>query len=52
MAEKGSIIELLALLSLERDQDLNEKLEEMAVQDIAEAMSQMELADRIKVLRA
>ncbi len=51
MAEKGSIIELLALLSLERDQDLNEKLEEMAVQDIAEAMSQMELADRIKVLR-
>lgn len=51
MAEKGSIIELLALLSLERDQDLNDKLEEMAVQDIAEAMSQLELADRIKVLR-
>jgi magnesium transporter len=52
MAEKGSIIELQALLSLERDQDLNEKLEEMAVQDIAGAMSQVELADRIKVLRA
>ncbi len=52
MAEKGSIIELLALVNLERDQDLAEKLEEMAVQDIAEAMSQAELPDRTKILRS
>lgn len=51
MAEKGAIIELIALLNLERERDLTEKLEEMAVQDIADAMSQMEAEHRIKILR-
>lgn len=51
MAEKGAIIELIALLNLEREKDLAEKLEEMAVQDIADAMSQMEAEHRIKILR-
>lgn len=52
MAEKGAIMELLALLNLERDQEIAEKLEEMAVQDIADAMSQMEPEDRLNILRA
>lgn len=52
MAEKGAIIELIALLNLERDEDLVEKLEEMAVQDIANAISQLEPEDRVKVLRS
>ncbi len=51
MSEKGAIIELLALLSLGRDQDLSEKLDEMPVQDIAEAMSQIAAEDRLRVLR-
>lgn len=52
MAEQGAIIELTALLNLDRDKDLAEKLEEMAVQDIATAMSQVEPDDRLKILRA
>jgi magnesium transporter len=52
MAEKGAIIELIALLKLEKDQQLVETLEEMAVQDIAEAMSQVDIEEQIKVLRA
>ncbi|TVS09737.1 MAG: magnesium transporter, partial [Wenzhouxiangella sp.] len=52
MAEKGAIIELIALLRLQREQDVIEKLEEMAVQDIADAMGEIEPDERIKVLRA
>jgi len=52
MSEKGAIIELITLLNLGRADDLAEKLEEMAVQDIAEAMSQAEPADRLRILRA
>lgn len=51
MAEKGAIIELTALLNLERERDLAEKLGEMAVQDIADAMSQMEAEHRVRILR-
>ena len=51
MSEKGFIIELIALIRLEREGDLAEKLEEMAVQDIAEAMSQLdEPEERQKIL--
>jgi magnesium transporter len=50
MAEKGAIIELIALIKLGRESDLAEKLEEMAVQDIAEAMSQLdEDSDRLTI---
>ena len=49
MAEKGAIIELVALLKLEKDQQIKETLDEMAVQDIAEAMSQLEIEDQIKL---
>jgi magnesium transporter len=53
MAEKGAIIELIALLKLGRDTDLNEKLDEMAVQDIAEAISQLDNeSDRLTVFMA
>lgn len=53
MAEKGAIIELIALLKLGRDIDLNEKLDEMAVQDIAEAISQLDdESDRLTVFMA
>ena len=51
MSEKGAIIELLALLKLGRDAELEEQLEEMAVQDIAEAISQLDDEDvRLKLL--
>ncbi|MGY6588181.1 MAG: magnesium transporter [Wenzhouxiangella sp.] len=51
MSEKGAIIELLALLKLGRDTELNEQLEEMAVQDIAEAISQLDdESERLKLL--
>lgn len=50
MAEKGAIIELIALMKLGRDTDLGEKLDEMAVQDIAEAISQLDdESDRLTV---
>ncbi|TVQ33201.1 MAG: magnesium transporter [Wenzhouxiangella sp.] len=42
MSEKGAIIELIALLKLERHEQLPETLDEMAVQDIAEAIDQTE----------
>ncbi len=50
MSEKGAIIELIALLKLEKDRELNETLDEMAVQDIAEAISQIDdESDRLKL---
>ena len=50
MAEKGPITELIALMKLGRDSDLAEKLEEMPVQDIAEAISQLDdESDRLTV---
>ncbi len=51
MAEKGAIIELIALIRLERAEEMAEKLEEMAVQDIADAMGELEAEERIAVLR-
>ncbi len=51
MAEKGAIIELIALLKLEKHQQLVETIEEMAVQDIAEAMGQVEIEEQLKVFR-
>ncbi|MGY6630690.1 MAG: magnesium transporter [Wenzhouxiangella sp.] len=51
MSEKGAIIELLALLKLGRDAELIEQMEEMAVQDIAEAISQLdEESERLQLL--
>ena len=50
MSEKGAIIELIALLKLEKDRELHETLDEMAVQDIAEAISQIDdESDRLKL---
>lgn len=49
MAEKGTIIELLALLKLEKLDQLSETLDEMAVQDIAEAMSELDAEDKRKL---
>lgn len=50
MSEKGAIIELIALMKLERHDQLPETLDEMAVQDIAEAIDQLESnEDRLKV---
>ncbi len=51
MAEKGAIIELIAMLKLEKHQQLVETIEEMAVQDIAEAMGQVEIEEQLKVFR-
>lgn len=51
MAEKGVTDELLTLQNLERAQELEERLEEMAVQDIAGSMSQMPAEGRLQVLR-
>ncbi len=42
MAEKGEVLELESLLKLGGDGDLAEKLEAMAVQDIAEAIAQLD----------
>ncbi len=52
MAERGAIIELIALVRLHREGDVAEKLEEMAVQDIADAMSELDPEERIQLLRA
>jgi magnesium transporter len=50
VAEKGAIIELIALMKLGQASDLAEKLEEMPVQDIAEAIAQLDDEDdRLKV---
>lgn len=51
MAEKGAIIELTALVRLQREAELTEKLEEMAVQDIADAVAELEPEERLDVLR-
>ncbi|MHB8708856.1 MAG: magnesium transporter [Desulfuromonadales bacterium] len=51
MSEKGAIIELIALLKLQKEQELSETLEEMAVQDIAEAMSQVAIEDQLRLFR-
>lgn len=51
MAEKGVITELLALLRLGNRQDVLEKLEEMPVQDIAEAITETEPEERVALLR-
>jgi len=50
MPEKGTAIELLTLQNLGREEALEEKLEQMAVQDIAGAMSQMPPEGRLQVL--
>jgi magnesium transporter len=51
MAEKGEIMELVSLLKLGGDGDLAEKLEAMAVQDIAEAIAQLDdESDRLTLL--
>ena len=52
MAEKGAIIELIALIRLQREAEIAEKLEEMAVQDIADAMVELESEERLTVLRS
>ena len=52
MAEKGAIIELIALIRLEREAEAADKLEEMAVQDIADAMGEVEGDERLLILRA
>ncbi|NBD95345.1 MAG: magnesium transporter [Gammaproteobacteria bacterium] len=52
MSEKGAVVELLTLQSLGQFEALKDKLEEMAVQDIAGAMSQMTPQDRLEVLQA
>lgn len=49
MAEQGAIIELLALLKLEKYDQLSETLDKMAVQDIAEAMSELDAEDKRKL---
>ena len=51
MAQQGEIIELVTLLRLEREEDVAEKLEEMAVQDIADAMGELDPEERLMVLR-
>lgn len=51
MAEKGAIIELTALVRLQREAEMTEKLEEMAVQDIADALAELEAEERLEVLR-
>jgi magnesium transporter len=52
MSEDGATIELQTLQALGRDRALADRLEEMAVQDIAGAMSQMVAESRLQVLRA
>ncbi len=52
MAEKGAIIELIALLRLDKQQEMTETLDGMAVQDIAEAMGQLEIDEQIRLLRS
>jgi len=52
MAEKGAIIELIALIRLQREAETREKLEEMAVQDIADALTELEPEERLAVLRS
>lgn len=51
MSEKGAIIELIALLKLDKERELLETLEDMAVQDIAEAMSQLPIEEQLKLFR-
>lgn len=51
MSEQRVIDELLTLLNLGREEALEEKLGEMAVQDIAGAMSEMPPEHRLQVLR-
>lgn len=52
MSDEGVIVELLTLQNLGREEALAEKLEVMAVQDIAGAVSQMPPGGRLQVLRA
>lgn len=52
MSEQGAIVELLTLQNLGRREALSKKLEEMAVQDIARAMSQMAREGCLEVLGA
>lgn len=51
MTEKRAIEEVLTLQNLGRTEELEERLEEMAVQDIAGAMSQMSPEGHLQVLR-
>ncbi|WP_376695320.1 magnesium transporter [Wenzhouxiangella sp. EGI_FJ10305] len=52
MTEKGVIDELLTLQSLGRKEELEQRLEQLAVQDIARAMSQMARENCLEVLGA
>jgi magnesium transporter len=52
MSDEDVTAEVLTLQNLGREEALVEKLEETAVQDIAGAMAQMPLENRLQVLRA
>ncbi|QOC23865.1 magnesium transporter [Wenzhouxiangella sp. AB-CW3] len=51
MAEKGAIIELIALLRLDKQKEVAETLDGMPVQDIAEAMGQLDVDEQARLLR-
>ncbi|WP_376690446.1 magnesium transporter [Wenzhouxiangella sp. EGI_FJ10409] len=52
MSDKGASVELLTLYRLGREREMSDKLEEMAVQDIAGAMSKMPADTQLRVLLA
>lgn len=52
MAEKGTVDELVTLMHLENKQGVLDRLEEMPVQDIAEAITQIDPEERVTLLRA
>jgi len=52
MSEKCAIIELIALIRLQRAAEVAVALEEMAVQDIADAMGEVDAEERLALLRA
>ncbi len=52
MAELGVITELITLLKLDQHEDVKAKLDEMAVQDIATAIAELNEEERLVLLRA
>jgi len=52
MAELGVITELITLLKLDQHEDVKAKLDEMAVQDIATAIAELNEEERLVILRA
>lgn len=52
MAEKGVIVELIALVRLHKAEEMRERLDDMPVQDIAEAMTALELEEQQQVFEA